>query len=236
MADTIERRRTDMLAFLGGIAHDLRNPISALKLSWQSLLRQPTPIPPPQLERLDRQLDRLARMVGDLLDSVRIEAGQLELALEDFDLRESAREMVELYAPSSPIHTITLDVPDQPVEIRADPLRIEQVFSNLISNAIKYSPEGGFVAVRVAFADHEAELSVTDEGVGIAPESLPYLFVSFRRGAEIKDVAAGAGLGLSVVNRIVTAHCGQIEVESTPGEGSTFRVRLPLAPRTQPDA
>jgi signal transduction histidine kinase len=233
MAETIEKRRHDMLGFLGGIAHDLRNPITALKLSWQSLLRRyPTAEAASQLELIDRQLDRLARMVGDLLDAVRIEAGELELELEDLDLRAAARDMCELYGPTSPAHTVTLDVPEQPVEIRADPLRIEQVISNLLSNAIKYSPTGGNVAVQVVLVDHEAELSVSDEGVGIAPESLPYLFASFRRGTETKDVSAGAGLGLSVVNRIVTAHCGHIEVESTPGRGSTFRVRIPLAPRT----
>jgi two-component system, OmpR family, sensor histidine kinase MtrB len=235
MADTIEQRRTDLLAFLGGIAHDLRNPISALKLSWQSLIRHPEPMDNAQLERLDRQLDRLARMIDDLLDAVRIEAGQLELEPEDMDLRSAARDMVALYGPTSAAHTVTLEAPEQPVEIRADPLRIEQVISNLVNNAIKYSPGGGPVGVRVGFADAEAELEVSDRGVGISPETLPELFVAFRRGTDTKQVAMGAGLGLSVVHRIVTAHGGRIDVESTPGEGSTFRVRLPLSPRTRAD-
>jgi two-component system, OmpR family, sensor histidine kinase MtrB len=235
MADTIEQRRMDLLAFLGGIAHDLRNPISALKLSWQSLMRHPEPMDNAQLERLDRQLDRLARMIDDLLDAVRIEAGQLELEPEDMDLRSAAHDMVVLYGPTSPAHTVTLEVAEQPVEIRADPLRIEQVISNLLNNAIKYSPEGGPVRVRVGFADAQAELEVSDRGVGISPETLPELFVAFRRGTETKQVAAGAGLGLAVVHRIVSAHGGRIDVESTPGEGSTFRVRLPLAPRTRDD-
>ena len=236
MANTIRQRRQELLTFLAGIAHDLKNPISALKLSWQAMRRMPDALDSEQLERLDRQLDRLTRLIGDLLDAVRIEAGHLELEFEDLDLRFCVREMVELYEPTSPDHTVVLDVPDHPVEIRADPLRVEQVISNLLSNAIKFSPEGGRVDVQVRVAGKMAEVSVTDPGIGIAPEDLPKLFKPFARGAFSKDVSAGAGLGLSVARRIVEAHGGRIDVESTLGEGSTFRVGLPLAPVTVADS
>jgi two-component system, OmpR family, sensor histidine kinase MtrB len=232
MADTIGRRRQDMLAFLAGVAHDLRTPIAAVKLAWQGLLRTGLPVEPTQLERLDRQLDRLARMVGDLLDAVRIEAGELALEPEDIDLRLSTYEMVEIYRLTSPAHAVRLELPEEPVEVRADPLRLEQVTSNLLSNAIKYSPEGGEVNVRVLVVGKEAELVVSDQGIGIPEEELPNLFMPFRRGVSSKGVSTGAGLGLSVVRRILSAHGGRIDVQSTPGRGSTFRVRLPLAPET----
>jgi two-component system, OmpR family, sensor histidine kinase MtrB len=239
MADTIGRRRQDLLTFLAGVAHDLKNPISALKLGYQGIMSLPAPIEPRQLKRLtrlNRQLDRLTRMVDDLFDAVRVEAGELGLEPMQMDLRTSVRDMVELYGPTSPAHTMSLELPDASVDLRADPLRIEQVISNLLSNAIKYSPRGGPVNIRVLIVGEEAELVVSDQGIGIADEDLPNIFVPFRRGSGSKEVSAGAGLGLSVVHRIVTAHGGSIAVESTPGSGSTFRVRLPLVPRGGTDA
>jgi signal transduction histidine kinase len=176
---------------------------------------------------LERQLGRLTRMVGDLLDASRIEAGELELNVEEVDLRKVAREVVELYAPTSPAHQVELEAPEQPVRVRADPLRLEQVVSNLVSNAIKYAPEGGPVKVVVGVEGDEAVLAVKDRGVGIPPEEIPDLFLPFRRRAMTRNLAPGAGLGLSVVRRILQAHGGRIEVESVQGTGSTFRIRLP---------
>lgn len=233
MFDVLTRQRQEQLTFLAGVAHDLRNPLSALKLGVQSLGRDPAVASHESVRRtltiLDRQLGRLTRMVGDLLDASRIEAGELELNVEEVDLRKVAREVVELYAPTSPAHQVELEAPEQPVRVRADPLRLEQVVSNLVSNAIKYSPEGGPVKVVVGVEGSEAVLAVSDRGVGIPPEEIPNLFLPFRRRAVTRDLAPGAGLGLSVVRRILQAHGGRIDVESTQGTGSTFRVRLPLA-------
>lgn len=225
MVDTITGARRDQLTFLAAVAHDLRNPLSGLKILVQSLERAPTAATPERFRRLDRQLDRLARMVGDLLDATRIESGQLELRLEDFDLRDTARAMVDLYAPTTTTHEVILKVPEEPVIIHADPLRIEQILSNLLSNAIKYSPGGGRVEVLVKAVDGQAELSVSDRGVGIPAEDFPSLFQPFRRRPSTAAIP-GIGLGLSSVRRIVQAHGGHIEVESEPDAGSTFRVWL----------
>jgi len=229
MADTITHQRRDLLTFLAGIAHDLRNPLSALKMAVHALERDPAAITPERFRRLDRQIDRLTRMVGDLLDAARIEAGQLELQLEDMDLREAAQTIVDLYTPTTATHEVSLRAPDRPVIIRGDSLRIEQVFSNLLSNAIKYSPTGGPVEVSVAADGKEAALAVSDQGVGIPPEDLSNIFMPFQRRGATAAIAPGVGLGLSIVRRIVDAHGGRIDVESTPGIGSTFQVRLPIA-------
>lgn len=228
MAETIAKQRRDQLTFLAGVAHDLRNPLAALKMAAQMLERDRAPVTPGRIQRIDQQIDRLARMVDDLLDATRIEAGQLDLQLEALDLREPARAMVELYAPTTTTHEVILRAPDHPVIVRGDPLRIEQVLSNLLSNAIKYSPAGGPVEVAVTAGDTEAELAVSDRGIGISPDELRNIFQPFRRRRATAGVMPGAGLGLSIVRRIVGAHGGRVDVESVPGEGSTFRVRLPL--------
>lgn len=226
MADGIARQREDQLAFVAGVAHELRNPLSALSTDVQALGLAPSGQGRDRaLARVGRQVDRLTRMLDDLLDAARIEAGYLELQPEELDLRREVQEVVRFYAPTAPDRDLVVEAPDEPVTVRGDPLRIGQVITNLVSNAIKFSPEGGPVEVSVGLRGDEAVLTVADTGVGIAPEELSEIFTSFRRSRP--DVASGAGLGLSVVRRIVAAHGGTIEVESEPGVGSTFRVRLP---------
>jgi len=225
MADALAKQRENQLAFLAGVAHDLRNPLHAFRLGMQVLAEERS-----QVERnrthdaLDRQVDHLERMVDDLLDATRIEAGKLELRFEECDLRVAVEDMIRLYAPTSPEHRISAKLPDHPVLVEADPMRLEQVVSNLLSNAIKYSPRGGAVRVTVEATADEAVLSVADEGVGISPDERSEIFLPFRpRKAESP---AGAGLGLSVVRRIVEGHGGRIDVESGFAQGTVFRVVL----------
>lgn len=225
----VKDQRRRQLTFLAGIAHDLRNPLATLKLSVQALERDPALITADRLSRLDRQFDRLARMVGDLLDTTRIEAGELELELTELDLREPVRTVAALYAPTLTEHRLSVVVPEVPVPIQGDAQRLEQVASNLLNNAIKYSPGGGPVEVSLQLVDGEAELSVSDRGVGIPPEDVDTIFAPFNRRPATAAAIPGVGLGLSIVRRIVRAHGGRIAVESTPGLGSVFRVRLPLA-------
>lgn len=238
LADQLLRQRERQLAFLAGVAHDLRTPLSALKLSIEILLKSP-----PAEERLHhtlslahRQLHRLDRMVSDLLDASRIEAGQLDLRLERCDLRMAAQEVVELYGPLSPSHQLGLSVPPDPVLIEADSTRIGQILGNLVSNAIKYSPEGGRVELRVSDEGERVVLAVSDQGRGISPEETEDIFVPFRRSPASRDTIPGAGLGLSVVRRIVQGHGGEIQVISTLGLGSTFRVILPRRPTASAQA
>jgi signal transduction histidine kinase len=231
MANSLAHQQDQRLAFLAGVAHELRNPLSALKLSTAMSGR--APLTPERMERtlalVARQVDRLDRMVGDLLDSTRIEAGKLELQPEVRDARELAREVVELYRSGDSGHVLELALPDTPVLVRADPARLEQVLHNLVSNALKYSPAGSRVDVAVVREGGEAFLSVTDQGIGISEDERRLLFAPFQRAGNARQRAPGVGLGLSVARRIVEAHGGHIEVDSRPGAGSVFRVRLPLA-------
>ena len=233
MAAALEERRERQLGFIAGVVHDLRNPLTALKMTIARLGADRGQPPEerlrPMLTMIARQVERLERMLGDLLDTARISAGRLELHRELRDLRDTAQEAVSLYESMSEMHRLHLSVPEEPIRVHHDPVRLGQVLNNLMSNAIKYSPGGGGVEVRVGREGREALLSVSDEGLGIPPEEQERIFEPFRRSARrgVEEIP-GAGLGLSVSRRIVEAHGGRISVQSTPGVGSTFSVRLPL--------
>jgi signal transduction histidine kinase len=231
MASTLEGQRADQLTFLAGVAHDLRNPLAALKLGV-AMIPPDKPLPPePRLRqlftRIARQIDRLDRMVYDLLDASRIESGHLSLVVESCDLRDTIRATTDLFEPMLMTHKLDVSVPDMPVMARCDCTRIEQVLANLLTNAVKYSPSGGRVRVQLTPLADGAEISVTDEGVGMTSEDIKNVFEPFRRGATTANPPPGLGLGLFVARRIVRAHGGEITVDSTPGAGATFIVRLP---------
>jgi signal transduction histidine kinase len=192
-----------------------------MKLHSEERIRQ-------TIERIGRQITRMERMVGDFLDIAKIEAGQLDLRFDTHDARKLVEEIVDLLEGASQKHRLELRVPDHAVPLRCDQLRIGQVITNLISNAIKYSPEGGVVDVTLESHGGEVELRVTDRGMGIAECDRARIFEPFRRVGLSKETAPGAGLGLFIVRQIVEAHRGRIEVESAPGKGSTFRVFLPV--------
>lgn len=232
MADTIAAQRDGQLAYLAGVAHDLRNPLGAMKTGISLVeCHEATERARHTLALLDRQTDRMSRMVDDLLDATLIEGGKLQMKPEPLDLVERARECVALHGPVFPAHTITLEVPDRAVMVEADPVRMDQVLTNLLTNAMKFSPGGGRIDVRVSESGSGAVLEVRDHGIGMTREEMRDLFAPFRRRAP--NVAPGLGIGLSVVRRIVEAHGGRVEVESQPKRGSTFRVTLPRvgAPR-----
>jgi two-component system, OmpR family, sensor histidine kinase MtrB len=220
MADSLARQRENQLAFLAGVAHDLRNPLSVLKLATISPSPERVPI-------MKRQVDYLDRMIGDLLDASRIEAGQLELRPQHEDARALVAEVYDLFRDLSPSHQLLMSVPERPVMLYCDALRIEQVLNNLVSNAIKYSPKGGPVEIRLQDSDGEAIIGITDHGIGIPSDQRDHIFEPFRRAGLTKDKIPGIGLGLSVARRIVEAHHGQLEVWSELGKGSTFSVHLP---------
>lgn len=242
MADSLGAQRDAQMAFLGGVAHDLRNPLAALMMSV-TMLRPEQALPPEPASRhllaiMERQLRHLERMIGDLLDMAKIEAGQLTLKLELQDAAGLLLAVRDLFQGTSAEHQLEVSTPSAPILIQCDPLRIEQVVSNLVSNAIKYSPYGGTVQVVIARDAGEAIISVSDQGIGISEEDQLLLFEPFRRVGLSRESVPGVGLGLFVVRKIVEAHRGRIELDSTPGKGSTFRVRLPLgvdAEQEEPD-
>lgn len=229
MASALARERENRLGFLAGVAHDLRDPLNVLRITAYRLGGGGRSLSPERatemLALVTTQVDRLNRMVEDLLDTARIEAGKLDIRLEEKDAREVVRESVDLHRLIGSDHQWRLSVPDVPVPILCDAYRIAQVLNNILSNAIKYSPRGGTVDVRVDRDGDFAVVSVADEGVGIHPDDLRRIFDPFQRGSAT-DVP-GVGLGLSVARRIVLAHGGQIQVRSRQGAGTTFEVRLP---------
>jgi signal transduction histidine kinase len=231
MAEAQADQEKTRLTFLAGVAHDLRNPLGALKMATAAIPPE-KPLPSEDrirqtLGRVQRQIDRLERMVWDFLDASRIEAGILDVRPERCDLREVATAVIDLFRPVAGAHQLVLALPDEPVHCRCDPGRVEQVFTNLVSNAIKYSPNGGRIELRLRRAGDRVRVSVSDEGTGIAPAGLSQLFEPFGRRGASKESIPGVGLGLYVSRRIVEAHGGAIEVESTLSRGSTFHVVLP---------
>jgi two-component system sensor histidine kinase MtrB len=231
MAEALAEQRAARVAALAGVAHDLRNPLSALKLSF-SFVREDQPLPPEArlrhiIQIAERQISRLDRMVGDFLEIAKIDAGELKLEPVVAEVEPLVRRVVELLSAGERAHPITITAPSEPILLRCDPLRLEQVLINLVSNAMKYSPEASPIAIDVEARDTEVLVSVTDRGVGIAPEDQARLFDAFRRLSSTKDAAPGVGLGLYVVKKIVDAHGGHIDIRSELGRGSTFTVTLP---------
>jgi two-component system sensor histidine kinase MtrB len=229
MAAELERQSRNRMIFLAGVAHDLRNPLSALRLN---MIAPDRPLPAEDrirqaFARISRQIERLDRMVWDFLDAARIEAGVLELRSDSHDLREVVQAVVELFEPSMQLHQILVDVPGTAVPVRCDLVRIEQVLGNIINNAIKYSPRGGRIDVSVRAKPGWAILSVTDQGMGMTRSELAQLFQPFERSTAVKGNIRGTGLGLYVARKIVEAHGGTIEVDSTPDQGSKFVICLP---------
>ncbi|MBA3395242.1 MAG: HAMP domain-containing histidine kinase [Deltaproteobacteria bacterium] len=229
VADALEQQRQSQIALLGGVAHDLRGPLGALQLSIEMI---GTDASAPQRRLVDtasRQIARLERLVNDFLNLAKLDAGELALDMIVEDARKLVNDAVDLLLTAqSARDRIAIRLPAEAVHVRCDPLRVEQVVSNLVSNAIKYSPAQAPVELELSTANHEAVLRVIDHGVGISEDDRRVLFQPFRRVGRSKDAAPGVGLGLWVARRIVDAHGGKIEVASTPGGGSTFTVHLPL--------
>jgi signal transduction histidine kinase len=230
MAAALERHRQTQLAFIAAVAHDVRNPLSAIKLAATTVEHASGRAPPEQLARViaivSRQVDVLTHMVSDLLDAARAEAGELAIERMPCDARDLVRRCVELYEAAAAQHALVTCLPSEPVELYCDPLRIEQVVNNLISNAVKYSPSGGRVEVRLRADASHVLLEVSDEGPGIPLEEQQQIFEPFRRGSRSRGTVPGVGLGLAVARRGVEAHGGALELVSVPGRGATFTVRL----------
>lgn len=237
MASVLAAERSSQMAFLAGVAHDLRNPLSVLSLSLDAV-PPGQPLPPEEsirqlFARFGRQIDCLDRMVGDLLDVTRIEAGELELRPEMHDVRILVREVVDFFNGMSASNRIAVILPSEPAPTVCDRLRIGQVLANLISNAIKYATPPGLIEVAVEPHGDEVFLRVSDQGPGMSQDEQKRLFEPFRRSGLSKDTVPGAGLGLFVAKRIMDSHGGRIELESTPGAGSTFLAILPVRRATR---
>lgn len=218
--------------FLSAAAHDLKTPLTtvvaqAQLLEWRATLDPSSPDDVVGIRRVIREAKRLSCLVHELLDAATVEQGGLIGTHEAVDLAEIAREVGQRQA--SDRHRCVVDAPS-PVIGQYNCQRIGQLVDNLVENAVKYSPEGGEVAVHVRSQDGEAHLTVTDQGIGIPEADLPHIFDRFHRGGNVDDRRfAGMGLGLYICRGIAEQHGGRIWAVSRPGEGSTFHVALPIA-------
>ncbi|MEX1031772.1 MAG: ATP-binding protein [Cellvibrionaceae bacterium] len=227
MADRLEARRQDQLYFIASIAHDLRNPLHSISLTSQLLAAKSSDEDRELANVVLRQVNNLDHLVLDLLDTSRIEAGQLDLQLAEHDVNDVVRDAVALHRGTAELHQFTVDTASDPVLCRCDRSRLSQVLNNLLSNAVKYSPNGGAIRVTAHAEEESVVMSVSDQGIGIALEDLDNIFKPFHRTKLTRGTIPGIGLGLSASRRIVEAHGGSLEVESVPDVGSTFRVVLP---------
>lgn len=222
------RAREDLLAV---VAHDIRGPLGSVLIAARRIEHQVEAgaLPAGAVQSIVRGVHRISRMVDDLLDLARLDAGNplpIEPGVHDVvDIARRAAQELEPVAASSHV-ALTCDLPAAALA-RCDDQRVEQVLGNLIGNAIKFTPQGGSIRVAVKPAGREIHVSVSDTGTGIAPELVPHIFERYRQADD--DRRRGVGLGLSIVKAIVDAHGGRVWVHTAPGAGSTFHVALPAA-------
>jgi len=218
--------------FVAAVSHELRTPLTSV-LGHLELLADSPDLPSSLVGRVEviaRNATRLQELVGDLLQSAQLADGRLAITRVPLNLSLLVVDAVEAVSPLARTAglDLRLDVPEVAVVARADGQRLRQVVDNLLSNAVKYTEPGGSVALRLRQTASTIEISVTDTGIGVAPDEVDRLFRPFFRGANATErQVPGAGLGLNIVRGIVEAHGGQIHVDTTLGAGSTFRVELP---------
>jgi signal transduction histidine kinase len=234
--ETLQRADMRKDQFLGILSHELRTPLTGI-LGFASVLADEiggtlTPLQQGHVEKILHSAQVLLMLINELLDVSRIQAGKFGLTCEPMDPARVASEVIALLQAlgRAKAITVTLEVVSPLPTIHGDPQRVAQVLTNLIGNAIKFTPPGGSVMVHLRRADGTVLCEVTDSGAGIAPEHHERLFQPFSQvGASNTRPAGGTGLGLSIAKALVDAHDGRIGVRSTPGAGSTFWFSLPIA-------
>ena len=228
-----DRRKNEFLATL---AHELRNPLAPIRNALH-ILRQSADEDPTLADvnsMMERQVNHLVRLVDDLLEVSRITRGKIELRKEEVNLKAVAQSAIEISRPliDTAGHKLTVDLPSEPVMLWGDPIRLGQVFANLLNNAAKYTNDGGEIWLTARCERNEVVVSVRDNGVGIPAEIQPSVFEMFMQVDRTANRAQGGlGIGLTLVKSLVELHGGSIGVHSDPSErGSNFVVRLPRRP------
>lgn len=234
-ADVTERKQAEQLKsdVVAMVSHDLRSPLAAIAGNATLLERllEKTPGPEQALtaaRKIRERAESTAQMASRMLDVSQIEAGTFALTLDTVDVGDVVARAAES-VPLTETHTLEVDLaPDLP-PVRCDPERLSMVVTNLMANAVKFSPRGGKIGVAVRQEEERTLVSVSDRGMGIMPEDRSHIFERFGRGgAEAVRSVSGAGIGLYLSRKIVEAHGGTIAVESEPGKGSTFTIDIPL--------
>jgi CheY-like chemotaxis protein len=229
-AENANRRQNEFLAML---AHELRNPLSPIGMAASLLERMPGASP--QLHKLSRvigrQVEHMAKLLDDLLDAARISSGKITLSTQPLVLADVMQQAIETMQPSvlERRQNLRVELPQETVVVEGDQVRLIQVFTNLLANASKYTGEGGQLHVAAQAGPDEVSVTIEDNGAGIAPEIIPYIFDLFTQGPRsLARSEGGLGVGLNVVRNLVSMHAGTVEAESRgAGQGSRFTVRLP---------
>ncbi|MGH9418289.1 MAG: HAMP domain-containing sensor histidine kinase [Terriglobales bacterium] len=238
MIARLQQSFAKMNEFAANVSHELRTPLQAMQGETELALIARAPLGECRrvLESNLEEIDRLNRMIRNLLVLAQADAGEVRPRLEAMDLNELVRDLVEQMRVVAQMRGVELRVATAgPVPLRADSLRMRQMVLNLIDNAVKYTPAGGAIEVRVereaGAGSARARVQVRDTGVGIAAEDLPFIFDRFYRAdkSRTRSGEEGCGLGLPIVRWVAETHGGSVEVASTPGQGSSFVVHLPLA-------
>ncbi len=236
----LEADRDRLREFVADVSHELRTPIAALRMYTE--LQQEGEVDDATrqefLERSSEQIRRLEWLSTNLLDLSRIDSGIFPLDMRDGDLRDPVQAVVQALSEVAVDRGVALasTVPAEPVELRFDRERIVQLATNLVGNALKFTPRGGTVSVQLTETPAEAKIEVRDTGPGIPADELPRVFERFYRGTNTGQArASGSGLGLAIVRSIVDMHGGEIDVTSVVGEGTVFAISLPRTPASEPE-
>lgn len=239
MSSALAESRRREAEFLASVSHELRTPLTAIRGYVEALqegaVRDATGRKD-ALAVIKAETERLERLVRDVMDLARLDAQEFRLAVRDADLADVLHAAANAHRAEAEAAglTLTLDLADGGLACRTDPDRVRQILTNLIENAIRATPRGGAVSLAGSPSADDILLEVRDTGPGIAPEHLPHVFertylhnVAARDGAAAADASPGSGLGLAIVRELVRALGGRVEVSSTPGEGTRFRVTMP---------
>src|SRR5579885_385986 len=231
-----EIERADRLKseFVASMSHELRTPLHTI-IGFAELLAEELEGPLNEKQKrfvghIHKDSLHLLELINDILDLSRIESGRLDLRKETFDIANAVEEAMATIRPQAVAKSLRLEWTGPGIPLEADRLRFKEVLFNLLTNAVKFTPEGGCIRVGAAVQGGMAEISVSDTGIGIAAEEHAAIFDKFyQAGSTTRGVKEGTGLGLAIAKQLVEAHGGRIRVESAPGQGSRFSFTMPLA-------
>jgi signal transduction histidine kinase len=233
MAEKLEQVESMRRQLIGDVSHELRTPLTAIKGSMEGLMDGVLPATPETYQQIHQEADRLARLVDDLQELSRVEAGAYPLDIRPVAVSTLIQTTVKRFAAQSQAKDIQLrqDLTADPPPVLADQDRITQVLTNLVGNALQYTPPGGQVTILSERNGNEVHISVVDTGIGIPAEHLPHLFTRFYRvdKSRSRQAGGGSGIGLTIARHLVEAHGGRIWAKSAgEGQGSTFTFALPV--------